>query len=38
VSAVAIAAALVLFMGGVIVCVLRYLGKEPRELLPRAGE
>lgn len=38
VSAVAIAAALVLFMGGVIVCVLRYLGEEPRELLPRAGE
>ena len=38
VSAVAVAAALVLFMGGVIVCVLRYLGKEPRELLPRAGE
>ena len=38
VSAVAVAAALALFMGGVIVCVLRYLGKEPRELLPRAGE
>ena len=29
---------LVLFMGGVIVCVLRYLGKGPSELLPRAGE
>ena len=31
-------AALGLFIAGTLVFVLRYLGKEPRELLPRAGE
>ena len=31
-------AALGLFIAGTLVFVLRYLGKGPRELLPRAGE